>query len=144
MGLLEQIKKWIGFGTMAPATPSKNGEKTLYETKTEEFQIHSWWDHIKIQENTQAQHIISVVGFDEWVTMDEILRRIKEIFGAEYQNERSLYPYIKTLVDCGLLEISNIGGKRKWRKKDLIIKLKQTLQRETEEATSQAVTTQQR
>lgn len=139
MGILDQVRKWLGLGTTTPPETAKKSEKTIYESKTEEFEIHSWWDHIKIQDNTQAQHIISVVGFDEWVTMDEILRRIKEIFGAEYQNERSLYPYIKTLVDCGLLEISNIGGKRKWRKKDLIIRLKQLTKSETDEAT-QSVT----
>jgi DNA-binding PadR family transcriptional regulator len=53
--------------------------------------------------------------------MEEILRRVKELFGIEYQNERSLYPYLKTLVDSGLLEASVVGGKMRWKKKSLMI-----------------------
>jgi len=104
----------------------RSNEKTIYEAKLEEQnEIHSIWDHLKFVENTQAFHLVSVIGFEEWVSMDEIMRRVKELFNTEYQNERSLYPYIKTLVDCGLFEVSNVGGKRKWRKKELLIALKQ-------------------
>ena len=58
--------------------------------------------------------------------MDEIKRRIRELFSIEYKNDRSLYPYIKTLVDVGLLESISVGGKRKWRKKELIMKIKES------------------
>lgn len=87
-------------------------------------EIHSVWDYLRFQEHTQAFHITNVVGFDEWVAMDEIRRRVTDLFNVSYKNERSLYPYIKTLVDIGLMETSNVGGKRKWRKKDLMIKIK--------------------
>ncbi|MBU1120923.1 hypothetical protein KJ660_03530, partial [Candidatus Micrarchaeota archaeon] len=104
---------------------ARPGERDkIYESKEEEVEIHSLWDFLKTIENTQAHHILSILGFSEWITMEEIKRRVKEIFGIEYTNDRSLYPYIKTLVDIGLLESINVGGKRKWRKKDLIIKLK--------------------
>lgn len=88
--------------------------------KTGPKEIHSIWDYLKIRENTQAHHLTSVIGF-EWIEMLEIRRRIKEQFGMEYQNERSLYPYIKTFTDCGLFESSDVGGKRKWRKKNMLI-----------------------
>lgn len=91
-------------------------EKTIEE-------IHSIWDHIRFVEQSQAHHICSILGFEEWVDMEEILRRIKEIFRVEYKNDRSLYPYIKTLVDCGLMEATAFGGKRKWRKKEVLIKI---------------------
>lgn len=55
--------------------------------------------------------------------MQEIRRRIKELFGIEYKNERSLYPYLKTLVDINLIETTNIGGRRKWRKKELLFEI---------------------
>ena len=87
-------------------------------------EIHSIWDYLKFHEHTQAHHLVNIVGFDEWVPMDEIRRRVSNLFSVEYKNERSLYPYIKTLVDIGLMETSNVGGKRKWRKKDLMIKIK--------------------
>jgi hypothetical protein len=91
--------------------------------KNKEVRILSVWDILKFNDNTQAFHLSSVIRFDEWVTMDEIRRRIFELFQIDYQNERSLYPYLKTLVDIGLIESTNIGGKRKWRKKDLLIKI---------------------
>lgn len=138
MNWFDQLKKLFGLSVKPDAVMTKPAEKTLYENKSEELEIHSLWDYIKIQDNTQAQHIVNVIGFDEWVTMEEIQRRIQEIFGISYQNERSLYPYIKTLVDCGLLEISNVGGKRKWRKKDLLIKLKKVQEEEIESSTAEA------
>ena len=55
--------------------------------------------------------------------MDEVRRRIFDLFQVDYENERSLYPYLKTMVDVGLIESNNIGGKRKRRKKDLLIKI---------------------
>lgn len=80
------------------------------------------WQYIKPKENTQAEHILSVVSFDDWQDMDDIRKAIKNKFFIEYKHEKSLYPYIKTLVDIGLLEISSVGGKRKWKKKELSIK----------------------
>ncbi|MCR4368835.1 MAG: hypothetical protein NUV67_02920 [archaeon] len=86
-------------------------------------EIHSIWDYLRLSENTQAAHILAVLGFEEWISMEEILRRIKEVFHMDYKNDRSLYPYIKTLVDIGLLETTSVGGKKKWRKRDVLIKL---------------------
>ncbi|MEK6941328.1 MAG: hypothetical protein AABW85_00530 [archaeon] len=93
--------------------------------------IHSLWDYISFTTHSQAFHICNVLGFEEWVSMDEILRRIKELFGAKYQNERSLYPYIKTLVDCNLLETTGFGGKKHWRKKELLIRIEEPKQKNT-------------
>ncbi len=109
-------------------------EKTIYEHEEKTIsKIYSLWDYIKLVDNTQAHHILSVIGFDEWVPMDEIKRRINELFSIDYKNDRSLYPYIKTLVDVGLLESSNVGGKRKWRKRELILKLKEKIEEKEEE-----------
>lgn len=80
------------------------------------------WHYIKAKENTQAEHVLTVITFDDWLDMDEIRKRIKDKFSIEYKHEKSLYPYIKTLVDIGLLETNAVGGKRKWKKKELIIK----------------------
>lgn len=88
-----------------------------------EQHITSIWDYLKCQEHTQAYHLVSVIPYDEWIDMYEIKRRIWDLFQIEYKNDRSLYPYLKTMVDLGLIETNNIGGKRKWRKKDLLIKL---------------------
>ena len=97
----------------------------VYHNITEEKEslINSMWDFLSFTENTQAFHLINVIGFEEWVNMEEIRRRIKEIFSVEYKNEKSLYPYLKTLTDVNLFESSNIGGRRKWRKKDLLFEL---------------------
>ena len=89
-------------------------------------EIHSIWDYIRFKENTQAFHMAKVLGFEEWVDMAEIRRRIKEVFGVEYKNERSLYPYIKTMDDLGLMESTNAGGRRQWRKKDILIRRAET------------------
>ena len=109
------------------AWSSDSGEKVY---KTEETakkagfdEIHSVWDHLSIRPNTQAFHLSSVLGFDEWVDMSEIRRRVKEFFGADYKNERSLYPYLKTMTDIGLMESTNIGGRMQWRKQDLLVKV---------------------
>ncbi len=93
------------------------------QIEEDETLIYRLWDYIKLRENTQAFHLCEVIGFDEWVDMEEIRRRIKELFGTDYKNERSLYPYIKTLVDLDLLETNNIGGRRKWRKKEFLFKV---------------------
>ena len=65
--------------------------------------------------------------------MDEIRRRIFELFQTDYENERSLYPYLKTMVDIGLIESNSIGGRRKWRKKDLLVKLEKEEKEEKKE-----------
>jgi hypothetical protein len=90
---------------------------------SENSEIISIWDVINCNEHTQAYHLVSVIPYDEWIDMDEIRRRIWDLFQIEYKNDRSLYPYLKTMVDLGLIETSNIGGRRKWRKKDLLVKL---------------------
>jgi len=121
--------------SMFSSNKTEKTSETIYEDeeKAETSKIYSLWDYIRLTENTQAHHILSVIGFDEWVPMDEIKRRIKELFLIDYKNDRSLYPYIKTLVDVGLLETSNVGGKRKWRKRDLIIKIKEKIKEKEEE-----------
>jgi hypothetical protein len=106
-------------------TPEK--EENEIETK-----IISIWDVIKCNEYTQAYHLVSVIPYDEWIDMTEIRRRIWDLFQIEYKNDRSLYPYLKTMVDLGLIETNNIGGKRKWRKKDLLIKMNEKKEKSTE------------
>jgi hypothetical protein len=114
------------------------GERTsIYPDPDERDEIYNLWDYLEFQVNTQAFHVSKVIGFDEWVTMDEIRRRIMELFNVNYKNERSLYAYIKTMVDCGLLETTSIGGKRKWRKRDLLIKLKKKKEKLKQELTEQ-------
>ena len=116
MGLFQQI---LGFFSgkkelKQPQIPKSERDSTIY----------SIWDYLQFMENTQAFHIKSVTGFDEWISMDEIRRRVVELFGISYKNEKSLYGYVKTLTDIGLLETVNAGGKRKWRKRGLLIKIK--------------------
>jgi len=100
------------------------------EDKKSVEEIYSLWDYLQFKENTQAFHLVNTIGYDEWVDMEEIRRRIEELFKINYKNERSLYPYLKTLVDIGLMESTSIGGRMKWRKKDLIIKLKKEKEKE--------------
>ncbi|HLC80081.1 MAG TPA: hypothetical protein VJG83_06750 [archaeon] len=137
MFIIDFIKKiFSGNKSVTVIEPHKTSSiYTVHAQETEE--IHSVWDYIKLNENTQAAHIAAVLGFDEWIAMEEILRRIKELFGMDYKNDRSLYPYIKTLVDVGLIETTNVGGKKKWRKRDVLIKLK-AKKRIEEEETEQA------
>lgn len=124
--LLKQLSKILGKKEETkPNSPNYN--KDVVE------EIHSIWDYLKFIEHTQAHHICSILGFEEWIEMEEVFRRVKEIFGVEYKNERSLYPYIKTLVDCGLIETTAVGGKRKWRKKDILIKITKAKKTEEEE-----------
>jgi len=100
-------------------------EETIYRAGAgEERNLISLWDYLSFTENTQAFHLISVIGFDEWSDMPEIRRRIMEIFGIEYKNEKSLYPYLKTLVDSCLLEKNSTGGKMQWRKRELLFETK--------------------
>lgn len=96
----------------------------LFGASTEVEEVRTVWDFLKFQENTQADHLSKVIGFEEWVDMEEMRRRIQELFGVNYKNERSLYPYLKALSDAGLFESTSAGGRRKWRKKDLLIRTK--------------------
>lgn len=104
-----------------------------FEESKEPERFVSVWDYLLFRENTQASHLSKVIGFEEWVPMKEILRRIKELFGVEYLNEKSLYPYLKTLTDINLFETSDVGGQRKWRKKEIIIKITEKKERLTED-----------
>ncbi len=125
MGLIEFLKKIkLVFGNETRITPQETIYQEQTKTSPEPEDIHSIWDYLKFQENTQAFHLVNIVGFDEWVDMEEIRRRILELFNIEYKNERSLYPYLKTLTDIGFFETNNVGGRRKWRKKDLIFRTK--------------------
>lgn len=123
MGLRSFIK--AVFRAFERAKDWAEEEEAIYKTVKEETekQLHSLWDFLSFAENTQAFHLINVIGFDEWVDMEEIRRRIKEIFSIEYKNEKSLYPYLKTMTDINLFESTNIGGRRKWRKKELLFEL---------------------
>ncbi len=87
-------------------------------------EINTVWDILKIKENTQAEHIIKSTPADKWVTMDEIRNNIKIQFNVEYINEKSLYPYLKTLVDINLIKVNNIGKKRTWKKNIIVIENK--------------------
>ncbi len=84
-------------------------------------QLNTIWDILKIKENTQAEHIIKSIPSDKWTTMDEIRHNIKLEFNIEYKNEKSLYPYLKTLTDVNLVKINNTGKKRTWKKNIIII-----------------------
>ena len=107
---------------------SIKADERVYEAKEELEstidEIHSVWDYLEFKQNTQAFHLSAVLGFDEWVDMEEIRRRVKDLFGVEYKNERSLYPYLKTLTDVGLMENNSVGGRMQWRKHDLLLKVK--------------------
>ena len=131
MGFIEGLLKALGFG-------QKKQEKLLEKAVVSEpkrgFEVRSVWDFLQFNEHTQAFHLASVIRFDEWAAMDEIRSRIFELFQVDYENERSLYPYLKTMVDIGLIETNSIGGKRKWRKKDLLIKIEKETKEEQKEA----------
>ena len=116
------------------------GGTAYVEAKKGEKSVISVWDVLRLTEHTQAFHLVSVIRFDEWVTMDEVRRRIFELFQVDYENERSLYPYLKTMVDLGLIESTNIGGKRKWRKKDLLVKVEIKKEEKEEIEEKQAAT----
>jgi hypothetical protein len=138
-GILETIKKMLGLGVKPNEKPV---ETTPVSQQKKVLEVRSIWDFLQFNEHTQAFHLASVIRFDEWVTMDEVRRRIFELFQVDYENERSLYPYLKTMVDIGLIETNSIGGKRKWRKKDLLIKIeKEEKEAQKEEIKAEAVQT---
>ncbi|MFH1588631.1 MAG: hypothetical protein ABIA76_04825 [Candidatus Diapherotrites archaeon] len=127
MGIIEKIFAVLGYKKNKKTDNSIYLEKET-ETYTKEKQelfdeLHSIWEYIRFRENTQAFFISQIVGFEEWVSMEEIIRRIEEVFGIKFKNSRSLYPYIKTLVDLNLMEAISAGGKMKWRKKEVLINL---------------------
>ena len=138
--IIEYIKQILGFRPKVQETPTVSN--IVSETKLK-VEVRSIWDFLQFNEHTQAFHLASVIRFDEWATMDEIRRRIFELFQIDYENERSLYPYLKTMVDIGLIETNNIGGKRKWRKKDLLIKIeKEEKEGQKQESLAEAAQTQ--
>ncbi len=139
MKIIDFFKKIIGLNTSSHQKDAKEEVYSKNAPEKKEVRLLSVWDILKFNDNTQASHLSSVIRFDEWVTMDEIRRRIFELFQIDYQNERSLYPYLKTLVDIGLIESSNIGGKRKWRKKDLLIKIEKEIEEKEEIELKQAL-----
>lgn len=139
-GILDFIKNLFRGGNKQ-AGAAEQANKMYAEPKKRQMEIHSIWDFLRLNENTQVTYLTSVIRFDEWVTMNEIRQRIADLFHVNYQNERSLYPYLKTMVDLGLMEINNVGGKRKWRKRDLLIKLEQKKKSEEEEEEELAVST---
>lgn len=90
-------------------------------SKISSKKINTIWDVIKARENTQAEHIIACLPDDEWIDMEDLKNRIKLQYNVEYQNEKSLYPYIKTLTDINLIKVNNSGKKRTWKKNIIIL-----------------------
>ena len=142
MGIRKSVFGWLAgvfkrlevlSDEFVPLEKNQGAEQGVAEQAKEAHEVHNFWDYLKFQENTQAHHLASTLNFEEWLDMEEIRRRVAELFGITYKNERSLYPYLKTLVDIGLVEGSNIGGRRKWRKKALLIKFSE-LKKAREEA----------
>ena len=128
---MDRLKQWVEYQpTTERAQKATNGKTNNQFTIQSEqnrakvaprFKVVNLWEYLKFREGTQAHHIIQTLDFEEWTPMEEILRRVNELFGIHYQNERSLYPYLKTLVDSGLLEASVVGGKMRWKKKSLLV-----------------------
>jgi hypothetical protein len=116
--MFEGILKFFGYFKASPPKEVANSET---KKGPEQRQVHSIWDYISIKDNTQVFHLTNVIGQEEWIDMTEIRRRIKELYSMEYKNEKSLYPYLKTLVDLGLMENTLVGGKMRWRKKTALI-----------------------
>jgi hypothetical protein len=139
---LNKLQQWADIGVENEGVKTKTNTRAnnpitaQSEEKTRanrpKFKVVNLWDYLTFKENTQAHHIIKVVDFEEWTPMEEILRRVKELFGIQYKNDRSLYPYLKTLVDSGLLEASMNGGKMRWKKKNLLITIQEILEEEEE------------
>jgi hypothetical protein len=103
-------------------THIKTETQKIYDVaKISAKQINTIWDVIKARENTQAEHIINCLPDDEWIDMEDLKNRIKLQYNVEYQNEKSLYPYIKTLTDINLIKLNNSGKKRTWKKNIIII-----------------------
>ncbi len=142
---LRSIQEWADEGTVNESTIQNkliNQNQTINRNVNQiaqmsvpQYKVINVWNYLKFKEGSQAHHITKVLDFEEWIPMDEILRRVNELFGVQYQNERSLYPYLKTLVDAGLLEASMLGGKMRWRKKNLM----QTINLMEEEIENEAV-----
>lgn len=117
---LEKIKKESNYDRKLEEKEVITKE-SIHNEEQSEVVITDLWNYIDPLKNTQAYHVISVIGFEEWVDMQTIKDRVKQLFFIEYKNEKSLYPYIKTLVDIGLLETNSVGGKRQWKKRELLI-----------------------
>ncbi len=127
---LRTLQDWANEGTSSEGTfhnqrinnnnAARNGVNAVGQMSAPQYKVINVWSYLKFKEGSQAHHIIKVLDFEEWITMEEILRRVNELFGIQYQNERSLYPYLKTLVDAGMLEANMLGGKMRWRKKNLM------------------------
>lgn len=132
------FRRLLGVNETSEPELKKPEKAPITEEKEEIEEIHSIWDFLTLKENTQAAHLTQVIGFDEWVDMEEIRRRILELFGIQYKNERSLYPHLKTLSDLGLFETTDVGGKRKWRKKDLLLKIKKKKEKEKSKEKAEA------
>jgi hypothetical protein len=122
------LQQWVEEESINESKASKSNPKITLQNELvgggvsrKQYKIVNLWDYLLFKEGTQAHHIIKVLDYEEWIGMEEILRRVNELFGVAYQNERSLYPYLKTLVDSGLLEVNMVGGKMRWRKRNLII-----------------------
>jgi DNA mismatch repair ATPase MutL len=98
----------------------KNKEK-IYTVEQIHNKIKTIWDVLNIKENTQAEHLLSVIPSDEWINMDDIKKRINLEFNIEYKNSKSLYPYLKTLTDINLIKVNNTGRKRSWKKNIIIL-----------------------
>jgi transposase len=96
-------------------------EPKIYTVEQLQNKINTIWDILRIKENTQAEHLIKVIPSDQWIDMEEIKQRIKLEFNIEYKNEKSLYPYLKTLTDINLIKLNNTGKKRSWKKNIIII-----------------------
>ncbi|MBS8122188.1 hypothetical protein [Candidatus Vampirococcus lugosii] len=104
----------------------QQNQQLQYQEKTVNYQelkneLNTIWDILKIKENTQADHIIRSIPSDRWINMDEIKQNIKLEFNIEYKNEKSLYPYLKTLTDINLIKVNNTGKRRTWKKNVIII-----------------------
>jgi len=123
MGLFNKIKSLFVRENLPEVINIKKEEsKTTDIIDRDSFvQYSNIWQYISPKENTQAEHLLTVLNLEDWQDMDDIRKKIKDKFFIEYKHEKSLYPYIKTLVDIGLLETNSVGGKRKWKKKELII-----------------------
>ncbi len=136
------LQKWVEDPQANEGNPKRESlkltelsENNGLRTPPNRYRMINVWDHLTFKEGTQAHHITRVLDYEEWVGMEEVLRRVNELFGITYQNERSLYPYLKTLVDAGLLEANMVGGKMRWRKKNLIISVKELIEEEEREIT---------
>ena len=88
---MDKIKQWSDIEeTIYP-------EDTPEESKTD---IYSIWDFLSFSDNTQAFHLINVIGFDEWVDMEEIRRICKE---------RSMSKIIGGPKPCGCIGVGHLG-----------------------------------